>query len=140
MSKAENLLLLLEDFTDYPPYYSKGSIPIGYVFIKFREGGKHDVAKSEYILNSMGDTWFRKVEDHPKGTKGYGLAIQDLKVTSKTPMQYGRSNAYKASIKYTPVSDENTIETASVWLYIYNEYELKDVLKYINLHKNKWKP
>ena len=38
----------------------------------------------EYTLNGTGDSWFRKLEDHPWGTKGFGLAIKSLKITNSS--------------------------------------------------------
>lgn len=114
----------------------------GYVFIVFREGSKdvHLGTGGEYTLNGKGDTWFRKLEDHPAGTKGYGLAITEFKITSRNPEVRGNFNVYKATIKYIPISDENSTDTATIFLWVHKNFELKDVLSYIDQNKHSWRP
>ena len=145
MSKASDVLTILESEDQFS--FSKlvqdalaNNFYAGYVFIKFREGNKHDAVKSEYTLNGKGDSWFRKLEDHPWGTKGFGLAIKSFKITSRTPQVHGHFNVYKGSITYIPNDDEDVTETGSIWLWVHKDYELQDVLDYVNKHKGSWKP
>lgn len=145
MSKARDVLNILESedqfsFRNLVQDAIAKKKSSGYVFIKFREGGKHDYSKAEYTLNGTGDTWFRKLDNFPKGTKGYGLAVQSFKVTSRSPQTQGDYNVYKGTITFIPDGEEDSLDTGTVWLWVDKNYELDDVLAYINKNKGNWKP
>lgn len=144
MTRSQLLTNLVEGedkFSHKSLIQDSGNRVAGFIFIRFREGGKHSEAKSSYALNGTGDTWFRKVEDYPKGTKGHGLAIQDIKITSRNPEHYGNFYAYKATMKYIGNNyNDEEVQSDPIWLYIDKSYDLDEVMDYINKNKHNWKP
>lgn len=124
---------------DFPASRNKDNSVIGYAAIVYREGNDYSKALNvgnPYILNSKNDTWFRITEG--KG-KGYGLAINDVKITSRKPAEMGNFNIYKAVIKYIDdKSEEETVD--NFWISVHNKFNIEDVLSYVNKHKDKWVP
>ncbi|NCQ52030.1 hypothetical protein GW796_09075 [archaeon] len=124
---------------DYPASRNIDNSAIGYAAIAFRENNDYVKALNvdfPFILNSKNDTWFRKIEGK---AKGYGLAIKDVKITSRKPMTMGNFDIYKASIKYIDdKTEEENID--NFWISVHNKFSIDDVINYIDKHKNKWVP
>ncbi len=124
---------------DYRKSRSEG-VYLGYAAIAFRDKAKPDASAYEYILNGTGDGWFRKVEGN---AKGYGLCIIQVKVKSKKGQHYGpKYIVYKAMMKYIPSDkeEEEDAEVHPIWIFVHNDFELEDVLSYIQQNSNKWRP
>jgi hypothetical protein len=99
-----------------------------------------DVSIPEFILNGTGDGWFRRIEGN---SKGYGLAIRSIKLTSKKDTLSGENTNYSrylVKVAYVDFNDDEKMETANGWLWVYNNFTLEEVLKYIDEHKAKWVP
>jgi hypothetical protein len=114
---------------------------LGYASISFRKTtnpANPDELYTGYICNSHGDGWFRK-EKSNSITSGYGLAINDVKVTSRKPIAIGKNFlAYKAKIEY--INNEEQVETDMFWIYVHNSHTIEDVLNYIEDHQEEWYP
>ena len=111
----------------------------GFVSIAFRKHlePRDDINYGSYILNSGSDGWFRK--DHDNGaSSGHGLCIDQIKITGRNPAWVGDFLAYKCKIEYTTA--EESPASDFFWLYIHKEFNIEDVLKYIEEHKGEWKP
>jgi hypothetical protein len=113
----------------------------GYVFIEFRNdyhgNNKKPTFINTYILNSQDDGWFRRTEGK---LKGYGLAINELKLTSTAPKQIGSFKAYCAKMKYISFNDENEIEEEFIWLVVHDRFDIVDVLEHIKENVDLWYP
>jgi len=103
-----------------------------------------DMKYPEFILNGANkDGWFRRTEGN---SKGYGLMVRDIKVTSKTSDVDSKSsyNRYKVKIAYLPsehyAEDPANYETSAGWVWVHKDYTLDEVLAYINKEKSNWVP
>lgn len=125
-------------FTNYPQSqierYSNGFVSIAF---RDKESEKYAINKSNFVCNSFNDTWFRKTEGV---TKGYGLMIRDINITSTKTLYVGDFKAYKCTIKYEDNTCEWKIDTDKFWLFVHERFKLEDVLAYIETHKNSWIP
>jgi len=115
---------------DFYPYLC------GAASIEFRH--KAPYTNSIYILNGMGDGWFRATEYI---AKGYGLAIVSIKVTSTKPTIFHHTRVYKAKMSYIPPHFEEVkdAEDAFIYIHVHNDYTIEDVLNYINSNSKKWR-
>ena len=68
------------------------------------------------------------------------MAIQDIKITSRNPQKRGDFQVYKGKITYIPVADDEGLDTGNIFLWIDKDYDLDEVLAYINKNKHNWKP
>jgi hypothetical protein len=145
MSRANEVLKVISEaqainevkITDYAEAL-RNSKAIGYAAISFRNNERWPKGWSQYALNSTGDGWFRKTDEPGKG---YGLCIVDMKVRSKKSEFYGKYLLYKAVMKYIQSDhDGDQEESAPVWIFVSQEFELDDVLKYIKQNSKKWRP
>jgi hypothetical protein len=117
---------------------SKKAYTIGYVAIGFRtDKVGYDINKANFILNSKCDGWFRKDEGI---ANGYGLCINTIKITSSNPILVGDFLAYKAKIEYTNNDFEPKEERDFFWVYVHKQFDIKEVLDYIEEHKHEWHP
>lgn len=108
----------------------------GFVAIGFRENpAEADINRDNYILNSMGDGWFRRVYGI---AKGHGLCLNSIKITSRSPKLVGDFYCHKAKINFT--YPDGDLGTDFFWLYIHEDYDLEQVLTYIEIHKHEWRP
>jgi len=82
-----------------------------------------------YVLNSKGDGWFRKTEGI---SKGYGLALKNIKVTQKEGKIFGDYLQYK--VKLTYIDDNTEKETTDMGYLVINTKNttLDEVLNYIS--------
>jgi hypothetical protein len=102
-------------------------------------------ASVEYVLNGDGmDGWFRKMEGP---AKGYGIAVRDIKLTSKKDKLDGTSSPYErydVKVTYLPSSedtdDSNKYESSLGWLWVHRDYSLEEVLEYIKKNMKNWTP
>lgn len=128
----------MDNFTNYVESKRQGSY-IGFVSLWFRDTNNpsFDLMGNSFILNSFNDTWFRCTEGN---AKGYGLSITEFKVTGRTSLLMGNFNCYKVKVSYRDWYEEDLIREEFMWLAIHRDFEIEDVLGYINLHKDNWKP
>lgn len=111
---------------------------IGYVAITYRSTNNPSldlVSCHPYILNSKHDGWFRKNEGL---ADGYGLCINNVKITSRKPMVIGDFLAYKVAIDFT--NNDEIDDNDIFWLYVENKFDIKDVMEYIEKTKDNWYP
>ena len=127
----------MNDFADYKQSV-RDSYYIGYVSLSFRYSNNpmKDMYEN-FILNSYDDTWFRRVNGD---TKGYGLAIQEIKVTSKNTVTMGDYICYKVKINHIDWYDDEYIKMDYMWLMIHKDWDLEEVMCYIKNNMSKWKP
>jgi len=105
-----------------------------------------------YYWNAEGDGWFRAVDGI---AKGYGLIFKNLKVTSKSPLNWngnkkydidGKANVFKASFEYVPneyTADadwDTRYEKATIWLVVPEDFNPRDVVKTFMKDQKKWTP
>lgn len=108
----------------------------GHVFIGYRfSDARTDINRCNYKLNGKGDGWFRKIEGV---ANGYGLAINTVKITSRQPQLIGDFIAYKAVIQYT-ANDETPAED-KFWIFVQKQFDIEEVLEYIELTQHNWFP
>lgn len=110
---------------------------IGYVAISFRAQNPSVDSFLAFVLNSQYDNWFRRVSGI---SKGHGLCIRNIKLTSKNPSVMGDFLVYKCKIDYINNNFESDIETDLFWLYVHKKFDVEDILKYIEENKENWKP
>jgi hypothetical protein len=116
--------------------YSKSRIErycVGYASIAFRESNDPSYAlnNNPFVLNSKNDGWFRKVDGN---SAGFGIAINDFKITSKNPIKIGHFYAYKCKISYTNWAWEPEEEKDFFWLFVHQNFEVEEIVEYINDH------
>lgn len=110
----------------------------GHIAIAHREEGEpacYAINKSNYKLNGKCDGWFRKIEGL---ANGYGLAINSIKITSRTPLLVGNFLTYKAVIQYT--ANDETPATDKFWVFVEKSFDIEEVLEYIQENQHKWFP
>jgi hypothetical protein len=121
----------------------------GYVAIGFRQNSAdYDINKNNFILNSCGDGWFRK--DKNSGiSSSHGLLIRNIKLTNRKKHFYngvpnvmgelvGDFICYKAEIEYETNDFDPEVCYDKFWVFVHKTVDIKDVLCYINDHKNEW--
>lgn len=114
--------------------YSNGMVSIGFR----QDQAVYDINKNNFELNfSDNDGWFRK---NYGIAKGYGLCINEIKITSAKPVYAGDFSCYKCKIKFTDCDFEGTEKSDLFWLYIHKELDIIKVLHYIDITKENWKP
>lgn len=99
-----------------------------------------------YVLNAGGDGWYRG--NDPRLHTQVGLSLVSLKITSKDPVQWPQGRLYKCRVNHIetdgdfnkPIEQQEYETSDPMWLYVANEFELEDVLKYINQNSKKWRP
>lgn len=128
------LLESTETFWTYPPKLERGKNINGYVQMVFGQTRSSWATSEPYILNSYNDGWLRKTAGI---AKGYGLAIRQIKLNAKQ-FETGFFNVYKVTIKYLPYEFDDpdddhsgNWETGKMQLWVYFEFDAKDVIKYI---------
>ena len=127
------------EFTNYKKAVSNRSY-LGYAAISFRDADPNRNSHRAFVLNSKDDGWFRR-DDNNSIADGFGLAINEIKVTTRTaPVKMGNFNVYKVIIDYTDWSWEAKEERDFFWLYVHENFELKEILDYINENKENWRP
>jgi hypothetical protein len=114
---------------------------IGFAAVQFRNEAQDSVkypngAHSWYVLNGLGDGWFRCNDGY--NAHGYGLAINSFKVTSKKSEIFGDGHIYKAKMEYTTHQEEP--DSAMMWLFVHKNTTLEAVLEYIETNKDSWYP
>lgn len=107
---------------------------LGVAAINFRNDNPNVDSWNSFILNSMNDGWFRRIEGN---SKGYGLQIQSLKITGKIPIEWPCYYVYKGKIKYLDFSNE--IKFGKVWVFLDKNFNPNDLINYIDQNKCKWK-
>lgn len=130
----------MSKITDYVEAYNVGGFYIGYASILFRENNDPNTDLSSrhgfpYVLNSKNDGWFRKTEGI---AQGYGLCINSIKITSRKPQLMGKFICYKAQIDYT--SHEETPASDKFWVLVHQQFDIQEVLQYIEDNKKNWYP
>jgi hypothetical protein len=108
---------------------------LGYASISFRTTNFQSDTHKAFVLNSKNDGWFRKDNGI---ADGFGLCINEIKITSKTVQDMGSYLVYKCKIEYTDW--EEYPETDLFWLYVHKNFELEEIMEYISENKEKWYP
>lgn len=108
---------------------------LGYCAISFRDQSPNGNSHRTFVLNSKGDGWFRRTSGPGDG---YGLCINDLKITSSKPNKMGDFNVYKCVINYINWNEEEARDF--FWLYVHKNFELEEILEYIEENKHNWRP
>lgn len=111
---------------------------IGYASIAFRTEESYQTScYKSFILNSKNDGWFRKDEGI---ADGFGLCINEFKITSHKPVTMGAFNVYKCKINYTDWAYDSEIQNDFFWLYVHENFDLEEIINYINENKESWYP
>lgn len=109
---------------------------VGVIGIEFRKG---EAINLDYTLDK--DGWFRRESGVGKG---YGLMIRNLKITSSKPQIRGKFKIHKGKMTYLPssedIDDPSKYKTDPVYIWVYKNYEIGNVLSYIDREKGKWIP
>lgn len=130
-----NLLAEMKEFKSKNPAHRYCN---GYISIGFRsKDADYDINKDNFVLDGGNDGWFRKIDGI---AKGYGLAINELKVTSKQFWVVGDFYCFKAKIAYTNWNWNPEDETGLVWVFVHKAFEIEEVLEYIEENKEGWYP
>ena len=112
----------------------------GYVGISFRtDKPEYDINKNNFILNSKFDGWFRK-DSYAGVADGYGLMIRNIKITSRKPVLVGDFICHKAEIIYESNDFESSLVIDKFWVFVHKEFDIADVVEYIDSHINEWQP
>jgi hypothetical protein len=119
--------------TSYYPYTGGASC------IEFRDTAKPSHLGSLYVLNAIGDTWFRCVEPQSIAFS-YGLAIESIRLTSNRPVVNHSVLSYKAKITFIPHADEFAVEEGLIWLHVHQDHTVEEVFKFIKENKDSWIP
>ena len=130
----------LSEGAKFTEFNKSGKYYMGWVAIGFRKSnnpGRDIMNGLTFGLNSKNDGWFRKTEGH---ANGYGLPLTSFKITSRSPVVLGDYYVYKAIGTYISFEDDETIERDNFWLFIHKDYELSDVLTYIEKNNKNWRP
>lgn len=131
MTKEEDM------FRNYQKSVSE-RLYLGYAAISFRTTNFQSDSLLPFVLNSKGDGWFRRTEGN---SDGYGLAINDFQITTRSePITMGHYKVYKCKINFTDWSQEYKNETDFFWLYVHENFELEEILAYIEENKKDWYP
>ncbi len=127
----------MTDFTDYRQS-KRDSYYIGYISLFFRDSNtpSKDLLNTYYILNSFDDTWFRC--DYGNASH-YGLAITNIKFTTKKSVTMGDYICYKVKVSYHDWY-EDIIKEEFMWLSIQKNFKVEDVMEYIEQNMKHWKP
>lgn len=136
MTLARTVIEKLTDYRSAPKTY------LGWSSIAFRDSKAANRPSNVgpfYVLGGGNDSWFRSTEGN---SKGYGLAIIQLSVASKTPVDFGDFNAYKAKMRYIPSGKEAPKDAVNeaIWLLVHKSKTLEEVLKHIEKHSSEWRP
>lgn len=126
-------------FTNYKKSVSE-RLYLGYASISFRDNTPNMNSHRAFVLNSKGDGWFRR-DDKDSVSDGYGLVINEIKVTTRTnPIVMGNYNVYKCVITYVDWSWEAEEKKDFFWIYIHKNFDLSEILDYIEENKENWYP
>lgn len=110
----------------------------GMVSIGFRtDQACYNINDNNFEINFLKDGWFRK---NYGPAKGYGLCINELRITSSKPVFCGDFSCYKAKIEYTDNDFDSTEKSDLFWIYVHKDIDIKSVIEYIGSTKHEWKP
>lgn len=146
LNESETELLKFDKRNNSPIYIQR------FVFkaacIQFRYGNskrRPDFFKGMYQLNVENDGWFRIWSKDPVSTgKGYGLAIRDIRTTTRAMELIDGYNVFQVKVQFLPSSEDQDdpalYETGLAWLYVHENFTIDEVLDYIKRHKDSWVP
>lgn len=137
--------------TDFNQTRNTFKSAIGFAAIGFRgtESADYAINQNNFYLNAAGDGWFRK-DKYAGIASGYGLMIRNIKITNRKKhyhngepsfvgQEIGNFVAYKASIIYETNDFESEVVEDKFWVFVHKQFDIKDVVEYIDTHINEWR-